>query len=213
MGDRQRRRDRPLHRRDRVFSGTCAFGIPAPRLAPGTCSCVRAKSGLPSQSPGPPSSTTRYWLACEKIVEICRCPKLSYSTSWIACMVTPNRIAASPVDVDERAGSPRSCCVADVTSRRIRQRRPASAPPGFGAHWPQLLGHRCPPACTGYCVRLTRVPIWMSCTGCMNALSPDDLSASSRGAAGWRSPAADRRRVAGCAAATRWSAARCSASR
>ena len=62
-------------------------------LAPGTRSRP-SMAGFSCQA-GLASSTTRYWFACPKMVEICRCPNESYSVSWIACIDTPRRIAAS----------------------------------------------------------------------------------------------------------------------
>ena len=79
----------------------------------------------------------------------------------------PHRRVA--VDGDERCGSPRSAW-SDATSRsagRLRHRGPQPRRPAR-----QLAARRCPSACTGTAVRLTRVPILMSCTGWKNAVNP-----------------------------------------
>ena len=68
-------------------SGTCAPPVPGTRSS-------RSESGSACQD-WSASSTTRYWLAWPKMVEIWRWPNASYSVSWIACIDTPSRIAAS----------------------------------------------------------------------------------------------------------------------
>jgi hypothetical protein len=68
-------------------SGTCAPPVPGTRNR-------RREFGSACQD-GSASSTTRYWFDWPKIVEICRWPNASYNVSWIACIDTPSRIAAS----------------------------------------------------------------------------------------------------------------------
>ena len=112
---------------------------------------------------------TRYWLDWLKMVLIWRWPKASYSVSCTACMVTPRRMAASR-STSMRVTKPSVLLVAgDVVQVRAgpcRLREQAGRPGGSApaasvsirVYWNW--------------VRLTRVPIWMSCTGCMNTVMP-----------------------------------------
>ena len=64
------------------------------RLAVAGTRSSRSESESACQD-GSASSTTRYWFAWPKMVEICRWPNESYSVSSTACIDTPSRIAAS----------------------------------------------------------------------------------------------------------------------
>ncbi|MCY1305355.1 hypothetical protein D9M70_551530 [compost metagenome] len=71
----------------RLDSGTWPPAPVATWICPSACG--------PMVSPLFDCSTTRYWLAWVKMVEICRWPKASYSASVMAETLTPRRPARS----------------------------------------------------------------------------------------------------------------------
>ncbi len=132
---------------------------------------MRPNASGPSWNCGSASSTTRYWLAWVKMVEIWRWPKASYSASAMSAALMPRR-AAAVRSISSQAWLPCSarslatssscgCCCRCETSRGVHSAS-ASMSGLDRLNW--------------YWVRLMRSSIDNSCTGCRYSAMPGTLA-------------------------------------
>ncbi|MNV22477.1 hypothetical protein D3C71_1134520 [compost metagenome] len=141
------------------FNGTC--------LPSGPATCRRAMASGPKATSGRASSTTRYWLAWVKMVEIWRWPNASYSASATASTLMPRRAAATR-SISTCACRPWSCRSLATSARAADCCRWASNRGVHCASW-SLSGLV---RVNWYWVRLIRSSMPSSCTGCRCSVMP-----------------------------------------